>query len=547
MAQTATMKRLRFLKVIEFPGRKALMQLNRRSFLALGSLAGATVAGISLSGCGKEGLRAEKEAKKLPRPRGWDGETRALPIPSLAQSQEVDAQRSFTLITQRGESEILPGIKTPTWGFNGAHLGPTIRVSRGDAVSITVLNELTEETAVHWHGMLVPARADGGPHSPIAPGKKWTANYTVEQPAATLWYHPHPHGETGLQAYRGLAGMILLEDEVSKSLDIPQEYGVDDVPLILMDANFTEAGVLDETMDETVGLLGEVPHVNGVTNPHFQATTRRVRFRILCGSTMRFHNLALSDSRPFHLIASDSGLLDAPQEVTSVMLGPGERTEIVVDIEPGEEVSLQSIGFKDNLGVPQDEYTAKFRLQDAHEVLLIKGPENSAPEPKALPQVLDTSASELPDTKHSIERKFALNTFQINDQSMDMQRVDIAIAHSDPEKWVVTNTNSDWIHNFHIHNCAFRVLDLSGTDAGVATQGWKDTITLPPGATATLAVVFGQYRDNHYPYMYHCHMLFHEDQGMMGQYMMLNKGEVPDLRTDYTLTHPAGGHQHGHS
>ncbi|PLW02296.1 multicopper oxidase family protein [Corynebacterium ulcerans] len=522
------------------------MQLNRRSFLALGGLASATAAGMSLSGCVKEERGREKTRKKLPSPRGWDGQTRALPIPPLAPAQESGMQRTFTLTTQRGESEILPGIKTPTWGFNGSHLGPTIRASRGDAVSLTVLNELTEETAVHWHGMLLPARADGGPHSPIAPGKKWTASYTVEQPAATLWYHPHPHGETGLQAYRGLAGMIILEDDVSKSLDLPQDYGVDDVPLILMDANFTEAGVLDETIDDTVGLLGDVPYVNGITNPHFQATTRRVRFRILCGSTMRFHNLALSDSRSFHIIASDSGLLESPQEATSVMLGPGERVEIVVDIAPGEEVSLQSIGFADHLGVPQDEYTAKFRLHDAHEVLLIKGPESSAPEPQQLPQVLDTSAGELPNTEHSIERTFVLNTFQINEQSMDMHRVDIAIAHSDPEKWVVTNGNSDWIHNFHIHNCAFKVLSLNGTDAVVTTQGWKDTITLPPGATATLAVVFGQYRDNHYPYMYHCHMLFHEDQGMMGQYMMLNKGEKPDLRTDYTLTHPAGEHRHSH-
>ena len=125
---------------------------------------------------------------------------------------------------------------------------------------------------------------------------------------------------------------------------------------------------------------------------------------------------------------------------------------------------------------------------------------------------------------------------------MDMNRVDVVIDHSDPETWIVTNGNSDWIHNFHIHNCAFKVLEVSDTNIQFDAYGWKDTVTIPPGVTVKLGILFGQYRNNHYPYMYHCHMLFHEDKGMMGQYMMVEPGEEPDLQTDYTAHGGHGGH-----
>lgn len=465
-----------------------------------------------------------------PEPRGYDAEPRPLPIPPLYEGELINGRRHFQVTTRAGSAEILPGIATATWGFSGDHLGPTFRARRGEDVTVEITNELDEMTTIHWHGMKLPAWADGGPHSPIEPGATWTPEWTVDQPAATLWYHPHPHERTALHCYRGLAGMFLLDDDVTAGLDLPYEYGVDDIPVIITDAKFTADGQLDEEIDPTFGLLGDTPLVNGITNCRFEATTRRVRLRLLNAAGMRFHHLALADARPFQVIASDSGLLAAPEEVESVLLGPAERVEIIVDLDPGEKVTLRSVGLDNNFGIPTGENSPDFGFHDEFDLLRITGPGENAPQPPELPGELDSAAQTSPDLRGAPRREFVLNTFEINGQLMDMERVDFVIDHRGPEVWTVTNENADWPHNFHIHDARFKVLRLTGTDVTEATiSGWKDTVALPPGSTAELAVEFGWYPDNTMPYMFHCHMLLHEDMGMMGQFMVAAPGQEPDL------------------
>ncbi|PKF69573.1 multicopper oxidase family protein [Corynebacterium mastitidis] len=459
-----------------------------------------------------------------PTPRGYSGQARPLPIPPLAEGELIDAARTFRLDATAVDAQILPDATTPAWGFNGAHLGPTLRLRRGEDVQMEVTNRLDETTTIHWHGMKLPASADGGPHQPIAPGQQWRPRWTVDQPAATLWYHPHPHERTALHAYRGLAGMILVEDEASRALPLPSEYGVDDIPVAIMDQKFHEDGRLDEESDPDLGLKGDTPTVNGITHAYFDATASALRLRLLNAATMRFYRLGFSDERPFHVVATDSGLLPEPIEATDLPISPGERAEIVVSLKPGETVTLVSRPFPDNLGVPQDEYSLDFGLQDSFDLLEIRAAENLAPSPE-LPRTLNPDAARDVAVAGAIEREFVLNTFQINGQSMDMGRVDVTIDHEGPEIWTVTNENADWIHNFHIHDAAFRVLSLDGTESEVFTSGWKDTVALPPGATARLAVEFGYYPDPHWAYMYHCHMLLHEDSGMMGQFVIAGPGE----------------------
>ncbi len=474
-----------------------------------------------------------------PPPRGYGGDPRPLPIPPLAEGVRDGNSVTYRLAAQSGNSRILPDVTTRTWGFNGTHLGPTLVARRGDEVTVEVTNELDEMTTVHWHGMKLPARADGGPHSPIEPGETWAPTWTVENTAATLWYHPHTHGLTGLHAYRGLAGVFVIEDDVSDSLDIPKDYGVDDIPVVLMDHRFNEDGSLDEADLPDLGLLGDIPTVNGITNAHFDATTRRVRLRILDGSNMRFFNLKFSDDRAFQVIASDSGFLAEPLERTSLPIGPGERWEILVDVEPGDNVALESAEFPDNFEVPEDEYTPDFGFGDSFQLLTISGPEDNAPISPAIPGVVDSEAAKAPDIIDAPERTFVLNTFSINNEMMDMQHVDVVIDHDGPEIWEVTNDNSDWPHNFHIHNARFKVLSLENTEVDLVNEGWKDTVGLPPGATARLAVEFGYHPDPSWPYMYHCHMLYHEDQGMMGQFVIVEPGGQPAAELG------AGGiHQH---
>lgn len=295
-----------------------LPEINRRTFFK-----GTGAAVLSLAAA-----RVLVACSSSSTPRGYGGDPRPLPIPPLAQGERAGNRITYRLTAQQGMSQILPDVQTPTWGFNGTHLGPTLTARRGDDVTVEITNGLDEMTTIHWHGMKLPGHADGGPHSPIAPGDTWSPAWTVENTAATLWYHPHPHGLTGLHAYRGLAGAFVIEDEVSDSLDIPKDYGVDDIPVVLMDHRFHEDGSLDETDLPDLGLMGDTPTVNGITNAHFAASTRRVRFRVLDGSNMRFFNLKFSDDRPFQVIASDAGFLVEPLERTSLMIGPGERWEL---------------------------------------------------------------------------------------------------------------------------------------------------------------------------------------------------------------------------
>ncbi|MFG6304068.1 multicopper oxidase family protein, partial [Corynebacterium hesseae] len=268
--------------------------VSRRVFVQGSVLTVAGAAVMGLSSC------SASSSKNQPEPQGYDGEPRVLPIPPVDEGEVIDGTRVFKLTAQDGYSEVLPGNdRTRTWGFNGPFLGPTLRAQRGEKVRAEITNNLIEMTTVHWHGMKLPAYSDGGPHSPIEVGKTWKPEWEIAQPAATLWYHPHPHMATATHAYRGLAGMFLIDDDVASGLDLPQDYGVDDIPLVIMDAKFTEDGQIDEKSDNTLGLLGTTPLVNGITNARFDATTRRVRLRLLNGASMRFYTLELSNG-PFH-------------------------------------------------------------------------------------------------------------------------------------------------------------------------------------------------------------------------------------------------------
>ena len=465
-------------------------------------------------------------------PRGAKEEARPLPIPALEKGEVDGSTRRFTLTAQAGQYEIVPGVSTNTWGFNGPWLGPVLYMRRGETVEMTVRNEVTEPTVVHWHGLHLPAAADGGPALVFDPGQSWNPTWTVDQPAATCWYHPHPHQISSLHAYRGLAGGIVVADDEADALGLPSEYGVDDIPVIITDAKFTDDGQLDETIDPTYGLLGDTPLVNGITKPRLDAQRRRLRLRVVNGTTMRYHNLSLG--RPVHVVGTDQGLLDAPVEVDSVLLSPGERVEIVVDLEPGRNCTLRSIGVPDNGGLEKGETADGFGMRDTFNLVEIAGPPEGAAAPGDLPGRLVDVVK--PDASGAVEREFRLSGFQINEQSMDMGRVDFVVDHEGPEVWKVTNENSDWPHNFHVHNARFQVLGVENGNIAF-TSGWHDTITIPPLSTVSLLVEIGWYPDPTLAYMFHCHMLFHEDQGMMGQFVVAEPGQ------EVRLKH-AGMHRH---
>lgn len=312
-------------------------------------------------------------------------------------------------------------------------------------------------------------------------------------------------------------------------MGLPKEYGEDDIPLILGDYKFTADGQLDTTVDGDAGLRGNVPTVNGITNAKFTAQTKLVRFRILNASAMRLFHLAFSDDRSFEIVASDAGLLHEPVEARSVLLTPGERAEIVVEVQPGEETKLREVAPKGHLGLGHG--APDFGQKDEFDLLTIIGGANEKVEenikaglPSSVPGALakaEDSPDLAPDLAQAVQRKFTLKGFQINGKSMDLKRLDMVVHPDRYEVWTVRNDDKDWLHNFHIHGVAFQVIDYSGNDQTLR-DGWKDTVALPPGAEATLAMKFPKHTSDIWPYMYHCHQLYHEDQGMMGQFVVVS-------------------------
>jgi FtsP/CotA-like multicopper oxidase with cupredoxin domain len=424
-------------------------------------------------------------------------------------------RKTFELELQRGTSELLPGRPTETWGVNGDHLGPTLRAQRGDQVTVHVANALPQATTLHWHGMHLPAQMDGGPHQMIEPARRWSASWTVDQPAATLWYHPHPDGATEAHTYRGIAGMFIVGDPAEARLPLPREYGVDDIPLIVQDKRLADDGSLEESesLISPTGRLGDEILVNGTRDPHFDVRHERVRLRLLNASTARIYEIGRDDGEDLALIGTDGGLLEAPRPVRRILLSPGERAEVVASFRPGERVVLRS--FEPDLGT--NAWEGRFSgAGDSFDLVELRAAQQLAPSPQLPDQLVDLEPARVPDGVKV--RRFELRGRSINGLEMDMERIDEIVRPRDTEVWEVENT-SGTPHNFHPHGVHFQVVDADGSVLPALT-GWKDTIYVPPGQRYRLLVRFEDYHGHHAPYMFHCHLMQHEDRGMMGQFVV---------------------------
>jgi FtsP/CotA-like multicopper oxidase with cupredoxin domain len=512
-------------------------------------LLGTAAAGITalLAGCG---FSARNRNTSNRRSDGNDGDglfdfsintvrqvdfANPLVIPPLAQSTVNDGRRTFDLTAQAGSSQILPEKQTQTWGFNGAMLGPTLRAHRGEEVAIRFRNELDETTTVHWHGMHLPASMDGGPHQLVASGQSWQPHWQINQPAATLWYHPHPHGETEKHVYQGLAGLFIIDDDTSNGLALPADYGIDDIPVIVQDKVFNEAGQLRLAERAEVGLLGDTILVNGTYGPYLDVTTSKVRLRILNGSTARIYNFGFNDDRNFQLIGTDGGLLTAPYHTNRIQLSPGERAEIVVELEPNRETILRT--YPPELGAILSIANA-YGSKDSFDILQLRAAPQLQPVPD-VPSVL-AAIEPLREGDAAQTREFRLDGRKINGRGMDMSRIDEVITAGNTEIWDLFNQNL-YPHNFHIHDVQFQILDIGGNPPSPELAGWKDTVYLRPQTHYRVIMRFEEYVDPHVPYMYHCHLLWHEDTGMMGQFVVVEAGEesqIADRLPD--------SHEHGH-
>ncbi|WP_404333161.1 multicopper oxidase family protein [Mesobacillus maritimus] len=434
-----------------------------------------------------------------------------LPIPPLLEDKNPNPDEAeFHLTAQSSTSEFLPGQVTDTLGYNGSYLGPVIRVKKNEKVTVKVKNELAEATTVHWHGLEVDGERDGGPHTGILPGETWEPNFTINQPAATLWYHPHLLHKTGEQVYKGLAGLFYIDDEVSENMPIPKEYGVNDFPLVIQDKNLSSNGKVEYDLsmhDVMMGLQGNTVLVNGAINPYLEVPKGKVRLRLLNGSNARIYQFSLSNSQGFVQIASDGGFLEKPVEMSNIVLSSAERAEIIVDFSDyqlGERITLTD----QVTGAKLMEFVVSTEAKETFNI------------PEKLTDIQKIDPSSAVRTREFVMQGMGPNV-NINGKQMAMDRIDEHLNVHDTEIWEISNENSGMggmmggmAHPFHAHGVQFQILDRNGNPPPANETGWKDTILIYPDETVRVIATF-----NHKGiFMYHCHILEHEDAGMMGQF-----------------------------
>jgi blue copper oxidase len=259
--------------------------------------------------------------------------------------------------------------------------------------------------------------------------------------------------------------------------------------------------------------------VNGTIGGYLDVTTERVRLRLLNGSTARTFNFGFSDDRPFALIGTDGGLLPAPHRMNRIVLSPGERAEIVVELRPGERPVLR--------GYPMTIRGVFKRFTGAHDrfdILQLRAADRLRPRPPLPARLVEVPRLD-PDAAATV-RELRLAGQQINGRSMDLGRIDFAVPVGSVEIWRVSNIDAVQ-HNFHLHDVQFQVLRRDGAAPPPELAGWKDTVFLPPGTELELIAWFADYADPATPYMFHCHLLGHEDVGMMGQFVVVEPGQQP--------------------
>jgi len=549
-----------------------------------------------------------------------------LPLPTALSDEDGvpnDAAATYTLTVQENvdvtvrlrHNDAPLTVTVPMLRYNGGQLPPLIVARRGDAVTVNIQNDLQEETTIHWHGFRIPAEQDGGPDNPIAAGGSFSPVLNLDQPAASLWFHPHPHSKTGEQVYNGLAGIFILEDDISTQLQADNQLpgGDYDIPLLIQDRRFKDSdddGAPDAMVyaesprDIAMGMLGDRILVNGVEAPKLAVETRQYRLRLYNVSNARTYDFAFHDGRTFKVVGTDGGLLPQPVEVDHLTLAPAERAEIVVDFggdAVNDKIMLVSRAFlgaqmgmmagamgaggmdgmdgmngMDGMGgmggmngmggmdgmqgggmgndmmgsLPNGAYFPIMRFDvttEAQDPITLY---------TALPATADINtrwADDVTDT--TTRRPFVMAMgnmgmmttmgqsgdlangmgFTINGKTFDMTRVDETITlNGEPvtEVWEITN-HSMMPHPFHAHAIQYQILDRNGrvpscddttSEAGKAAcidMGWKDTVLVHPGETVRLV---GRFTPgvNVGKYMYHCHILEHEDNGMMGIFEVVN-------------------------
>ncbi|MBK7342998.1 MAG: multicopper oxidase domain-containing protein [Saprospiraceae bacterium] len=377
----------------------------------------------------------------------------------------------YDLSLQNGTNQFFPGITTTTMGVNGDLLGPTLLLKAGESVKMNVQNNLGEPSTIHWHGLHVHPANDGGPHTVIENGTTWSPQFDVLDKAGTYWYHPHLHMKTAEQVTKGIAGLIIVQDEDESKLDLPRAYGIDDIPVVIQSRAFdaNKQFITLSSLDNTI-------LVNGALNPFVEVPAQVVRLRILNGSTERVFRFGFEGNHSFYLIGTDGGLLTAPVALTRLNLAPGERIEVLVNLAGLESSSLYIKSFASELSsgiygaanpsiMPMGSiqgYASNPLNGTDFEILRLDIIQKTTSPILQIPTTLVNDQPLIPNqanTTRSLTFQAAqmnMNTmvngpFVINGTSFDKQIINYQIPINNIEIWELTNMTAI-AHPFHIHD-----------------------------------------------------------------------------------------------
>ena len=458
------------------------------------------------------------------------------------------------------EAAVLPGAPTRVWRFSGrllkgpantlqtlpgSYLGPVIRFRRGQKVRVRFVNQLAEDSIVHWHGLDVPESADGHPRLAVGHGREYVYEFDVTNRAGMYWYHPHPHMRTGAQVYQGLAGVLLVQDDEEDRLALPS--GEAALLCVIQDRQFDARNQLvfhgGGMMEMMNGFLGDRVLVNGLPLPTTEVDAAWHRVRVVNASNARIYKLAWSRDVQMAVIGGDGGLLETPVAQQALTLAPGQRADLLLDLTslaPGTDVHLESQAFAE-----ADASAGGMMGMRGGPMMGMMGGGSNVPNGAPLRvMTLRTRARKgpafrVPERLSSFDASWSLSvnapirrvplTFQRMEWSLGGRTFDMGDVA--PEETVAAGSTHLWefenqanpmgmeaAHPIHMHGRQFRVIDRTGgraantLGAGIVDGGWRDTVLVLPGETVRVQVTFTRHPGL---YLYHCHILEHEDMGMM--------------------------------
>jgi len=440
-----------------------------------------------------------------------------------------------------------------TMGYNGNILGPTLIWNKGENITLNVTNNLGETTTTHWHGAHVAPENDGGPHTAIAPGDTWSPNFNVLDKASTLWYHPHLHHFTMKQVVLGLAGLIIVRDTEEAALPLPRTYGVDDYPIILQTKaiNCCVFDISEILYSTTENGNGTNPNrdasvfVNATRNAVLDLPRQVVRLRLLNGASHRVFNYGLSDASIFWQIGSDGGLLNNPVPMVGLRLAPGERAEILVDLTTysvGSSFTFKSYASElpngywgaaeaFSTGASPSDYNPNplngvdFDLFTVNVVAQTASPITSIPSSLVSVIPIDPLTTDVTRDKYFITGGAGSTCPQISStpggtptDCFDVNVMNDFMNLGDTELWTLHGDDNQY-HPFHIHDVQFNIIERNGLPPPLNERGLKDVVVVGPNEVVKIIMRFEDFVGD-IPYMYHCHILPHEDRGMMGQFIV---------------------------